>query len=97
MTRKTPAVLAFQESRSDITAFKASKKISAPIAMAAPVTIVVSVTADDVVDVRLLILALLEANSDVRDITRTIRPYLYKRLALYGQHASYRHYGHSTP
>jgi len=90
MTRTIPAVLAFQESRSDITISKASKNISAPIAMAAPVTILVSVIADEVVDVRLLILALLEDNDDVRDITRTIRPYWYKRLALCGQRASNR-------
>jgi hypothetical protein len=68
MTRKTPAVLAFQESCSDITAFKASKKVSAPIAMAAPVTILVSATADEVVNVRLLMLELLVVNVEISDI-----------------------------
>jgi hypothetical protein len=58
--------------------------------MAAPVKILLSVNADEVVDVRLLILAVLEANDDVRDITRTLRAYWYKRLALCGQHASNR-------
>ena len=75
MIRKAPAVLAFQESCSDITPFKASKKRSAPIAMTAPVTIVVSVIADDVVDVRLLMFELLVVNIVISDITRTIRAY----------------------
>ena len=90
MTCKSAAVFAFQESFLDITPSKASKKISAPIAMAAPVRILVSVIADEVVDVRLLILALPEANDDVRDITRIICAYWYKRLALCGQCASHR-------
>jgi hypothetical protein len=90
MTRKSAAVFAFQESRSDITTSKASKKVSAPIAMAAPVRIVLSEITDEVVDVRLFRLAVLEANDDVRDITCTTRAYWYKRVALYGQHASHR-------
>jgi hypothetical protein len=37
--RNAVAVFAFQESLRDITSYKASKKISAPIAMAAPIKI----------------------------------------------------------
>jgi hypothetical protein len=90
MTRKIPAVLAFQESRSDIATSEASKKRSTPVAMAAPVTIVLNVIADDVVDVRLLMLELLVVNVEISDITRTMRAYWYKRVALCGQHASHR-------
>ena len=87
MTRKTPAVLAFQEWCPDITTFEASKKISAPIAMAAPVTILLSVIPDEVVDVRLLELVV---NIEISDIARTTRAYWYKRLALCGQCALHR-------
>jgi hypothetical protein len=68
MTRKSAAVFAFQESLSDITAFKANKKVSAPSAMAAPVTILVSVIADEVVDVRPLMLELLVVIVEISDI-----------------------------
>ena len=68
MTRKSAAVFAFQESRSDITMSKANKKVSAPIAMAAPVTIVVSVIADEVVDVRLFMPELPVVNVEISDI-----------------------------
>jgi len=53
--------------------------------MAAPVTILLSLIADDVVDVRLLMLELLVVNIVISDITRTMRAYWYKRLALCGQ------------
>lgn len=68
---KAAAVFAFQESRSDIKKFKVSKKMSAPIAIAAPVKIVLSVIAEVVVDVRLLVL--LEVKADISDITLATR------------------------
>jgi hypothetical protein len=81
--RRVAAVFAFQESLFDITSFKASRKISAAIAMAAPVKMLVSVIADVVVDVRLLILELLEVNVDISDIKQSIRLRVYTFFPLF--------------
>jgi hypothetical protein len=68
MTRKAAALCSFHESLFDITSFKTSKKIRTPIAIAQQVMMTLSVIADEVVDVRLLILELLEVNVDISDI-----------------------------
>jgi hypothetical protein len=70
--RRVFAVSAFHDSLRDSIYLKASKKISAAIATAAPVKMLVSEIADVVVEVRLLMLELLEVNVDISDITRTI-------------------------
>jgi hypothetical protein len=62
------ALFAFQESYCDITEYKTSTKISAPLAMTAPVTMSLSAIADEVVDVKL---ALLEVNVTINDMTLT--------------------------
>ena len=80
--RRVAAVCALQESCSAITTFNVSKKTRAPIAMAAPVKMLLSVTADDVVDVRLLMLGLFEGNVDIRDMALVKRSYKYKRFSL---------------
>ncbi len=67
--RRVVAVSAFHDSLRDSIYLKASKKISAAIAMAAPVKMLVNVIAEVVVDVRLLMLELLEVNVDISDIT----------------------------
>jgi hypothetical protein len=51
--------------------------------MAAPVKMLVSVIADVVVDVRLLILELLEVNVDISDIKQTIRLPVYTFFPLF--------------
>ena len=63
------AVFAFQESRRDISSFKVSKTVSAPMAMVAQVKTWLIAIADEVVDVRLLMLELLEVSVEISDIT----------------------------
>lgn len=70
--RRVAGVFAFQESLFDITSVNASKKIRAPIAMAAQVMTTLIAIADEVVDVRLLIVELLDVNVEIRPITLLI-------------------------
>lgn len=69
--RRVAAVSTFQELLLDITSVKASKKISAPIAMAEQVMMALIAIADEVVDVRLLMVELLEVNVEISPITLT--------------------------
>src|SRR5665647_457057 len=66
--RRVFAVPAFHDSLRDCMCLKASKKIRAAIAMAAPVKMLGNEIAEVVVDVRLLMLELLEVNVDISDI-----------------------------
>ena len=65
--------------RVDANALKASKKLSVPIAIAAPTKMGPAVIADKVVDERLL---LLEVQVAISVITRTPRTHWYKRFSL---------------
>ena len=70
MVLTAAALFAFQEPYCDITKYKTSIKISAPLAMTAPVTMSPSAIADEVIEVKL---ALLEVNVTINDITLTTR------------------------
>jgi glutamine synthetase type III len=72
MARKAAAVFAFHAARLDAKSYKISKSISVPIAMRASVKTSLSAIADEVVDVRLLVLAPLEVNVKISDMTHTV-------------------------
>jgi hypothetical protein len=80
MARNAAAVFVFRGSLRDIISCTASKMVTTQITMAVPTKISLSVTADEVVDVRLLRLELLEGSAAVNDITRTTCGCQYKRF-----------------
>ena len=81
MARNAAAVFAFREPLRDITSYRASTKIRTQIAMAVPTKISLSAIADEVLDVRLLMLELLEGSVAISAITRTTRGCQYKRFS----------------
>ena len=78
---KTAAFFAFREPLCRISSSKMSTKINTPVATAALVKILVSAIAE-VVDATLLVLALLEGNVNINDITVTKRTCYDKRFSL---------------
>ena len=70
MALKAAAVSAFQDSREEATSLKISKKMSAPMTMAAPIKMLLS-PVDELVDVRAPKPDLLDVSVETSAITRT--------------------------
>jgi len=70
MVLTAAALFVLKEPYCDITKYKTSIQISAPLAMTAPVTMSLGAIADEVVDVKL---ALLEVNVTINDMALTTR------------------------